>query len=172
MRIGIVFDVHDHHPTWSTQALGSLQAQGLRNGGARRAVVEHLGAQPCCKSAHEIHDGIREQGGRVGIASVYRALDQLVELDLVQRVELGDGIARFEPSHADGDHHNHLVCDDCGKVEPFSDPGLEAALVAAARGLDYDMLAHEVVLHGHCDECLPVRRATGAVSRSATPVCH
>jgi Fur family ferric uptake transcriptional regulator len=94
-------------------------------------------------------------GGRVGIASVYRALDQLVELELVQRVELGDGIARFEPSHRDGDHHHHLVCDDCGKVEPFSDPGLERALEQAARRLDYGMRAHEVVLHGSCDDCRP-----------------
>ena len=145
--------MHEPHPSWSAQTLDSLQAQGLRNGGARRAVVEHLGVQPCCKSAQEIFDGIREQGGRVGIASVYRALEQLVELDLVQRVELGDGIARFEPSHADGDHHHHLVCDDCGKVEPFSDPGLERALEQTASRLAYDMRGHEVVLHGHCDDC-------------------
>ena len=91
-------------------------------------MIEHLGEQSCCRSAQEIFDGIRADGGRVGIASVYRALDQLVELRLVQRVELGDGVARFEPSHVDGEHHHHLVCDDCGKVEPFSDPGLEQAL--------------------------------------------
>ena len=153
MRIGIIIDMHHHHPNWSAQALESLQARGLRNGGARRAVVEHLGAQSCCKSAQEIFDGIREQGGRVGIASVYRALEQLVELGLVQRVELGDGIARFEPSHADGDHHHHLVCDDCGKVEPFSDPALERALEQVAKRLAYDMQGHEVVLHGRCDGC-------------------
>jgi Fur family ferric uptake transcriptional regulator len=141
--------------TWSALALASLQAEGLRNGGARRAVVEHLGAQSCCRSAQEIFDGIRADGGRVGIASVYRALDQLVDLDLVQRVELGDGVARFEPSHLDGEHHHHLVCDDCGKVEPFSDAGLEEALTQAARRLHYRMDAHEVVLHGHCDDCRP-----------------
>jgi len=158
MRIGIITTVLDHHhPSWSAQALADLQARGLRNGGARRAVVEHLGEQSCCRSAQEIFDGIRDEGGRVGIASVYRALDQLVELRLVQRVELGDGIARFEPSHLDGEHHHHLVCDDCGKVEPFSDPGLERALEQAARRLEYGMRAHEVVLHGHCGDC----RATG-----------
>ena len=153
MRIGIINRVHEHDATWSALALDNLQAQGLRNGGARRSVIEHLGEQPCCRSAQEIFDGIRADGGRVGIASVYRALDQLVELGLVQRVELGDGIARFEPSHRDGDHHHHLVCDDCGKVEPFSDPGLEQALERAARRLDYGMRAHEVVLHGRCDDC-------------------
>lgn len=147
---------HDHphgHANWSATALDNLQAQGLRNGGARRAVIEHLGAQPCCRSAQEIFDGIRADGRGVGIASVYRALDQLVDLQLVQRVELGDGIARFEPAHVGGEHHHHLVCDGCGKVEPFSDPGLERALEAAARRLDYGMRAHEVVLHGNCDDC-------------------
>jgi len=141
------------HSTWSARALDNLQAEGLRNGGARRAVVEYLGAQPCCRSAQEIFDGITKAGGRVGIASVYRALDQLVELRLAQRVELGDGIARFEPSHTGGEHHHHLVCDDCGKVEPFSDLGLEQALADAARRLSYGMHAHEVVLHGNCDDC-------------------
>jgi len=138
---------------WSARALDNLQAEGLRNGGARRAVVEYLGGQPCCRSAQEIFDGIAKAGGRVGIASVYRALDQLVELHLAQRVELGDGIARFEPSHTGEQHHHHLVCDDCGKVEPFSDPGLERALAGAARRLSYAMHAHEVVLHGNCDDC-------------------
>ncbi len=149
---------HDHSHReigWSAAALDNLQAQGLRNGGARRAVIEHLGEQSCCRSAQEIFDGIRADGRAVGIASVYRALDQLVELQLVQRVELGDGIARFEPSHRDGEHHHHLVCDACGKVEPFADPGLEQALEDAARRLDYGMLAHEVVLHGRCDDCRP-----------------
>ena len=153
MRIGIIYLVHHPNPTWSALALDNLQAEGLRNGGARRAVIEHLGAQSCCRSAQEIFDGIRDRGGRVGIASVYRALDQLVELRLVQRVELGDGIARFEPSHTGGEHHHHLVCDDCGKVEPFSDPGLEQALERAAERLAYGMRAHEVVLHGNCESC-------------------
>ena len=147
---------HPHHDaSWSVAALDSLQARGLRNGGARRAVIEHLGDQSCCRSAQEIFDGIRADSRPVGIASVYRALDQLVELELVQRVELGDGIARFEPAHVDGEHHHHLVCDACGKVEPFADPGLEQALEDAARRLDYRMQAHEVVLHGRCDGCRP-----------------
>jgi Fur family ferric uptake transcriptional regulator len=144
----------EHDTDWSARAIANLQAKGLRNGGARRTVIEHLGAQPCCRSAQEIYDGIRVDGGRIGIASVYRALDQLVELRLVQRVELGDGIARFEPSHTGGEHHHHLVCDECGKVEPFFDPGLEQALEQAADRLRYGMRAHEVVLHGSCG-CRP-----------------
>ena len=151
--------MHQHDATWSALALDNLQAQGLRNGGARRTVIEHLGEQPCCRSAQEIFDGIRSAGGRVGIASVYRALDQLVELGLVQRVELGDGIARFEPSHRDGDHHHHLVCDDCGKIEAFADDELENALHEVERRTGYHIAGHDVVLRGACADCAAAPQA-------------
>ena len=139
--------------TWTDQALDGIRGAGLRRGGARRAVVEFLAAQDCCRSAQEIHDGIASAGGAVGVASVYRALDTLVELRLVQRVDIGDGIARFEPAREGHDHHHHLVCDDCGKVEPFTDETLERALERAAGRLGYAMEQHEVVLHGACDDC-------------------
>lgn len=140
-------------PTWTAHALEGLRTAGLRSGGARRTVVDHLGRQSCCRSAQEIFDGVRAEGGRVGIASVYRVLDTLADLHLVQRVDIGDGIARYEPAQADGDHHHHLVCDDCGRVEPFSDTSLERALEHVAGRLGYAMEQHEVVLHGACGDC-------------------
>jgi len=139
--------------TWSTTALERLRDASGRSGGARRLVVELLGEQDCCLSAQEIHDEVRARGGRVGIASVYRALDGMDALGLVQRIDLGDGIARFEPAHAGGDHHHHLVCDDCGKVEPFEDAALESAIARVAGGRGYTVGAHEVVLRGACEEC-------------------
>jgi Fur family transcriptional regulator, ferric uptake regulator len=139
--------------SWSDHALAGLRDAGFRSGGARRAVVEHLGAQSCCKSAQEIFDGVRASGGRVGIASVYRVLDTLAEHRLVQRVDIGDGVARYEPALPDGEHHHHLVCDDCGRVEPFSDASLERSLERVAGRLGYEVAAHEVVLHGACGDC-------------------
>jgi len=150
MITGIIYRM-----TWSDQALGGLRAAGLRRGGARRSVVEYLAAQDCCRSAQEIHEGIVSAGGAVGVASVYRALDTLAELRLVQRVDVGDGVARFEPAGGDGHHHHHLVCDDCGRVEPFTDDGLERALAGAAGRLGYALEQHEVVLRGACADCRP-----------------
>ena len=112
-----------------------------------------LAEQECCLSAQEIHDEVRARGSSVGIASVYRALEGMDALGLVQRIDLGDGVARFEPAHAGGDHHHHLVCDDCGKVEPFEDPGLESAIERVADGRGYTVAAHEVVLRGACEDC-------------------
>jgi Fur family ferric uptake transcriptional regulator len=139
--------------TWSNTALSRLREASGRSGGARRLVVELLGEQDCCLSAQEIHDAVRARGGRVGIASVYRALDGMDALGLVQRIDLGDGVARFERAHAGGDHHHHLVCDDCGKVEPFEDSSLETAIERVADGRGYTVAAHDVVLRGACEDC-------------------
>jgi Fur family transcriptional regulator, ferric uptake regulator len=80
-------------------------------------------------------------------------LDVLSELRRVQRVDIGDGIARYEIAPVDGDHHHHLVCNDCGKVEPFSDDVLESALERVAGRRGHGMESHDVVLHGACGDC-------------------
>ena len=147
--------------TWSEGAVSRLRESSGRSGSARRAVVELLGRQGCCLSAQEIHERLRAAGPKVGIASVHRALDGLDGLGLVQRVDLGDGVARFEPSHPDGDHHHHLVCDDCGKVEPFEDAALEATIERVADGRGYAVAAHDVVLRGACEDCRPKASAPG-----------
>ena len=139
--------------TWTDDALARLRDASGRSGGARREVVEFLGRQSCCLTALEIHDGVRATGARVGIASVYRTLEGLSTLGLVQRVDFGDGTSRFEPADPAGDHHHHLVCGECGKVEPFADRALEDALERVAGGRGYDVAGHEVVLRGACDEC-------------------
>jgi Fur family ferric uptake transcriptional regulator len=58
-----------------------------------------------------------------------------------------------ERAAADGDHHHHLVCRDCGKVEAFSDSRLERAIDRVADGLGYSVEEHEVVLLGACADC-------------------
>lgn len=140
--------------SWANDALESLDRAGYRRGGARRAVVDQLARQSCCVSAQEIFDGLRKVRRPVGIASVYRALEALVDLRLVKRVDAGDGIARYEPAPSNGEHHHHLVCRDCGKVEAFTDPRLERAIDRVAGGLGYNVDEHEVVLTGACADCV------------------
>ena len=79
---------------------------------------------------------MRAAGGRVGTASVYRALGALQEAELVRALDLGEGERRYELVHADGEHHHHVVCDDCGDTTPFHDDALERSIAerrAAAR---------------------------------------
>jgi Fur family transcriptional regulator, ferric uptake regulator len=139
--------------SWTDEARDALEGAGYRRGGARAAVVDLLGRQNCCLSAQDIHDRLRKARRPVGIASVYRALETLADLRLVKRVDAGDGVARYEPATAGGDHHHHLVCRDCGKVEAFSDLRLERAIDRVAGGLGYSVEEHEVVLLGACADC-------------------
>ena len=141
--------------TWIQTALGRMRSESGRSGGARRVVVEFIGGRDCCVSAQEIHDAVRAAGARIGIASVYRTVDRLDELGLVQRVDLGDGVSRVERADPRGDHHHHLVCGDCGKVEPFEDTALEQAIAGIAGGRGYEVAAHDVVLRGACGDCRP-----------------
>lgn len=138
---------------WTAHALGRVAGAGHRSGGARRAVIESLAAQTCCRSAQEIFDQLRGDGRRVGIASVYRTLDLLVGLGVVQRLDLGGGTSRYEPALPGGAHHHHLVCVGCGEVSPFEDPGLERALEGTAARSDYSVVGHDVVLRGRCPDC-------------------
>ena len=138
---------------WTTETLEELQRAGYRSGGARRAVIQLLGRQECCLTAQEIFDGLRAEGRGVGIASVYRILDLLADQGFVQRVEIGDAITRFEPAHSGGDHHHHLVCNSCGKVEAFEDEGLEHALRQVERKTGYRTAGHDVLLRGACQDC-------------------
>src|ERR671925_179687 len=70
-----------------------------------------------------------------------------------QVIGFGDGVARFEAIRGDHSHHHHLVCDECGKVETFSDERLERALRDVESKSGYAVAAHDVVLRGACTAC-------------------
>jgi Fur family ferric uptake transcriptional regulator len=142
---------------WLAHARTELTRAGHRAGGARSAVLETLADASCCRSAQEIHGQLVGDGRRVGIASVYRALDQLLGLRLVMRLDLGDGVARYEAARPDG-HHHHMVCTRCGGVQPFEDDLLERAIAGTGARDDFEVTEHDVVLRGRCADC---RRAGG-----------
>lgn len=147
--------VHDHPaPTgWLDHARTELARAGHRAGGARTAVLEQLAGAGCCRTAQEIHDELRGDDRRVGIASVYRVLDQLVGLRLVTKIEFGDGVSRFEPAQPGGHHHHHVVCTECGRVDPFEDRDLERAISGSGRRTGFEVTDHDVVLRGRCPDC-------------------
>ncbi|HEV2769053.1 MAG TPA: Fur family transcriptional regulator [Solirubrobacteraceae bacterium] len=138
---------------WTEHALRTLDAAGYRSGAARATVVRTLGRQHCCITARELADRLREEGEEVGIASIYRALDLLSELRLVHRLDAGQGVVRYEPAMPTGEHHHHIVCDDCGRVASYEDERLEQAIRALADRLSWTVDSHDVVLRGTCPAC-------------------
>ena len=138
---------------WVEHALETLQDAGFREGGARRAVVELLGEQDCALNALQIEDELHATGHAIGRASIYRALEQLESLHLVQRLEMGTGTASYERVRPTGEHHHHLVCERCGAVVPFENRQLERAIASVSRSTSFDVSDHDVTLHGLCRTC-------------------
>ncbi len=145
---------------WADHALEALQAAGLRRGGARTAVVETLARHDCAVTALEIDDELRRGSVSVGRASVYRALDQLEALGLVQRFEVERGTASYERVDPGGDHHHHAICQVCGRMEAFEDRDLERAIHKIEGEIPFEISAHDVVLRGRCRRC-----SAGAANR-------
>ena len=141
------------HAAWIEHALAGLAQAGYQKGAARRTVIECLGRQNCALSAQDIEGELREAGARVGRASIYRTLEQLDELGLVHRLDLGTGIATYEPAEPSGEHHHHLLCERCGRLIPFHDADLERAITEVTRRSNFDVSAHDVTLHGLCPRC-------------------
>jgi Fur family ferric uptake transcriptional regulator len=133
---------------WADEAVARLDEAGYRSGAARRRVVELLASERCALTALEIDRRLES----VGRASVYRTLDQLERLRLVQRVEIGGGAAGYERTDPVA-HHHHIVCEGCGRHSPFSSARLEREIEAISRGADFEISTHDVVLRGLCPRC-------------------
>jgi Fur family ferric uptake transcriptional regulator len=134
---------------WAAHATRHLDEAGHRSGRARRQVVDLLARAECALTALEIDRRIDS----VGRASVYRTLDRLEQLRLIQRVDVGGDAAGYERVDPSGHHHHHIVCEHCGRVVPFEDEGLEQAIVALAKRPDFNISSHDVTLRGECANC-------------------
>ena len=138
---------------WEEHALEMLDEAGHRRGGARTAVVEALARHNCAVTALELEEELRRRKLAVGRASVYRALERLEELRLVQRFEAARGIASYERVNPDGHHHHHAICRRCGRMEPFEDRNLEQAIKRVSGRVRFEIAEHDVVLRGVCERC-------------------
>lgn len=101
-------------------------------------------------TAEDVHAALLAEDIDLGLATVYRVLTQFEQAGLLERHNFDAGKAIYEINH--GQHHDHLVCLDCGKVEEFYDPEIEQRqeAIAAERGFSID--AHALYLYGHCQK--------------------
>ncbi|MBK8294844.1 MAG: transcriptional repressor [Solirubrobacterales bacterium] len=135
--------------TWAEYALDSLSEAGYRRGGSRRRVVELLGNQSCAVTALEMDDQLKG----VGRATVYRALEQMEELGLIQKIDVGGDSAGYEKVDPQGHHHHHIVCTGCGKVVPFEDKKLEQVIHEVSERDGFSIQSHDITLKGTCEDC-------------------
>jgi len=102
-------------------------------------------------SAEDIYRILLESGDDIGLATVYRVLTQFEEAGLVIRHHFAEGHSVFELDH--GNHHDHLVCVKCGRVEEFIDAVIEERQQFVAKQAGYMITDHSLNIYGICKEC-------------------
>jgi Fe2+ or Zn2+ uptake regulation protein len=133
--------------TWLTQ----LQANGYRLTEARRAVVETVQQSTRALTPIEVFDGARKKYPALGLVSVYRTLEKLEELHLIQRVHQPEGCQAFI---VESSRHEHLlICQNCGQVAFFEGDDLNALTDAISKKTGYQIRDHWLQLFGLCQAC-------------------
>ena len=109
-------------------------------------------------TAEDIYELVAEDYHEIGLATVYRALQLLWEIQLVDRINLDDGCVRYEIGHlikGDMQHnHHHLICRKCNKVIPFTDDLLDDLEDHIEKVTGFHVLDHELKFYGLCKECM------------------
>lgn len=103
-------------------------------------------------SVEAIRRELAQRGERVGMATVYRTLDLLVEGGLVRTHEFGERYRRYEARVAQADHE-HLICERCGRVVEFANERLERMLPVLADEHGFQHRRHKVEVYGVCRTC-------------------
>ncbi len=99
-------------------------------------------------SAEEIHNALLLAGDDVGLATVYRVLTQFEAAGLIEKHHFTEGHSVFEL--ASSQHHDHLVCTDCGYIEEFHDSTIEKQQEKITKQLGFELVNHSHYLYGHC----------------------
>lgn len=104
-------------------------------------------------SADDVYAALKETYPNNGIATVYRTLELLEQIDVLKRLEFGDGRARFELRDEDSHHHHHLVCTCCGSIIEFEDDLLDSLEAAIERKTGFKIRDHVAKFYGLCATC-------------------
>jgi Fur family ferric uptake transcriptional regulator len=135
-------------------SIDELKSTGLKATLPRLKVLEifQKGAQRHM-SAEDVFRVLLEERSDVGLATVYRVLTQFEQAGILTRSNFEGGKAVYELN--EGQHHDHLVCLDCGKVEEFYDPEIENRQNAIAKTRGFALAEHALSLYAHCtkDKC-------------------
>ena len=129
-----------------------LREQGLPVTQQREAIAEVVFASSEHLSVEELENLLRERGERIGKATIYRTLEMLVKSGLVQEHDFGEGFKRYEAAR-DIPHHEHMVCNVCGRVTEFRDERLERMTMLISEAHGFARQRHRLVIHGTCADC-------------------
>ncbi|WP_294622307.1 Fur family transcriptional regulator [uncultured Roseovarius sp.] len=122
------------------------EAKGLRMTGQRRTIASVLQESDDHPDVEELYTRASARDPKISIATVYRTVKLFEEAGILEKLEFGDGRARYED--AERDHHDHLIDMNSGEVIEFVDPEIEALQEKIAKKLGYKLIGHRLELYG------------------------
>jgi Fur family ferric uptake transcriptional regulator len=105
-------------------------------------------------SAEDVYLLVKSKAPDTGLATVYRTLELLSDLKILQKLNFGDGVARYEfRNHDTEHHHHHLVCQSCGSVDEIMEDWLEPIEERVSQDFNFQISDHRLVFYGICHRC-------------------
>jgi Fur family transcriptional regulator, ferric uptake regulator len=132
--------------------LKHIQKYGLRRTAQRDLILEVFLHTEEHLSSEDLYDLVKRQDPTVGQTTVYRTLKLLSEAGLAREVRFGDGRTHYE-HHYNHEHHDHMICTECGKIVEFFSSELEAMQDAIAAQYNFVLTQHSMRLMGLCENC-------------------
>jgi Fur family ferric uptake transcriptional regulator len=132
--------------------LDFLSHKNLRLTGPRRAIIEAVFSTEKHFTAEELLAWARRRDKSVSRATVYRTLPLLTESGLVREMDFGKDHKYYDPNYAEHPHHNHIICQDCGKIVEFESEKIEQLESDISRRLGFSVKAHRLQITATCEE--------------------
>lgn len=126
-----------------------MSEKGLRTTEQRKLIVSTFLENDAHPTIEELLEQVRAKDSRVGYATVYRTMKMLAEGGMAKELHFGDGATRYEIADEDA-HHDHLICQDCGKIVEFEEPLIEDLQERIASQHGFVVTHHKHELYGHC----------------------
>jgi Fur family ferric uptake transcriptional regulator len=130
-----------------------VKSKGLKYTKQREIVLDVIASSNRHLDTDEIHRLISDNhpDEKIGIATVYRSLSFLEEVGLVSSISIGIEPKKYELSMKE--HHDHLICQNCGKIVEFCDEGIEKSQEKIAKKMGFKLTSHSMYLYGICQDC-------------------
>jgi Fur family transcriptional regulator, ferric uptake regulator len=141
-----------------------LARKNLRLTGQRQAIVESVFSTEQHFTAEQLLEWSRRRDKSVSRATVYRTLPLLTESGLVREMNLGKEHQYYDPNYAERPHHNHIICQDCGKIVEFESDEIDQIESKISRRLGFSVETHRLQITARCDEL----RQRGTCSKRGT----
>ncbi len=129
-----------------------LREQGLKSTRQRDIILDAFLEAGVHLSTEELYLKLRPYHPHIGYATVYRTLKLFAESGIAAERHFGDGQARYE-ANSEEEHHDHLICTDCGKIVEFENHRIEQLQEQVAREQGFCITRHRLDLYGLCPEC-------------------